>query len=100
MEKAESVRKMPSHSLFVSSTGFPASKDTLRRWVQDLLAKSGVFTSAGSCRSASTSAAFTRNLPIDVIMSSAGWSSASTFRKCYQREVLPSVASLNLLEDR
>jgi hypothetical protein len=32
-------------------------------------------------------------------MKSAGWSSANTFRKFYQREVLPCVPSLNLLED-
>jgi integrase len=100
LEKAQPVRTLPSESLFVSSTGRAASKDTLRRWAQDLLAKSGLFVSAGSCRSASTSAAFARNGSIDVIMNSAGWSSASTFRKFYQREVLPAVASLNLLEDQ
>jgi site-specific recombinase XerD len=100
LERAKSTRKIPCSSLFVSTTGTPASKDTLRRWVQDLLAKAGVFVSAGSCRSASTSAAFARNHSIDVILSSAGWSSESTFRRFYQREVLPVEASLNLMEDK
>jgi hypothetical protein len=97
MQMAQKIRKLPCSSLFVSSTGFPASKDTLRRWVMQLLARANVFDSAGSCRSASTSAALERNHLIDDILSSAGWSSVNTFRRFYQREVLPNVAPLNLM---
>jgi hypothetical protein len=98
LEKARPIQKLPSDALFVSSTGTPASKDALRRWVQDLLMQAGIFASAGSCRSASTSAAFTRNCSLDDIMKSAGWSSANTFRKFYHREVLPAdVNPLNLM---
>jgi site-specific recombinase XerD len=95
--QAKKLRKRSLESLFVSSFGDPASKDTLRRWVVDLLTRAGVMDSAGSCRSATTSAAFAKNHSIDDIMRSAGWSSASTFRKYYQREVLPTVAPLNLM---
>ncbi len=77
-QKAKEIRKLPSKSLFISSTGNAASKDTLRRWVIDLLAHVQIFDSAGSCRSASTSAAFLAgNRTIDEILSSAGWSSVN-----------------------
>jgi integrase len=98
LEKAELIRKQPSLSLFVSSTGNPASKDTLRKWTEDLLGQVGVFVSAGSCRSASTSAAFSRNRSIDDIMKSAGWSSESTFRRFYQRDVVSVETPLNLMQ--
>jgi integrase len=69
--------------LFVLSKGSRASKDTLRRWVRAELALAGIQASAGSCRSASTSLALARNVLIDVIMQSAGWSSECTFRRYY-----------------
>jgi site-specific recombinase XerD len=97
MAKAKPIRILPSNTLFVSSTGLPASKDTLRRWVVDLLASVDIFASAGSCRSAATSAAFAENRKIDDIMRSAGWSSESTFRRFYHREVLPLKKPLNLM---
>jgi site-specific recombinase XerD len=96
-EKANVFRK-DSCFLFVSSTGHRASKDTLRHWVEWTLSRAGIFDSAGSCRSASTSAACARNRPIDAIMSSAGWSSETTFQRFYHRKVLPAHAPLNLLD--
>jgi integrase len=96
-DRANVIRK-ESMFLFVSSTGKRASKDTLRRWVQKILSQAGIQASAGSCRSASTSAACERNRSIDDIMKSAGWSSESTFRKFYHRKVVPSRMSLNLLD--
>lgn len=90
-------RRKTNKFLSVSSLGMRASKDTLRRWVRDLLLQCGISASAGSCRSAATSSALERNWPIDKIMSSAGWSSENTFRKFYERNVLPTVGSLNLL---
>jgi hypothetical protein len=71
--------------LFVSSTGRRATKDTLRRWVLFELKLAGIDASAGSCRSASTSLALERNVPINIIMKSAGWSSENTFRQYYQK---------------
>lgn len=65
----------------------PVSKDT-SRWVRDTLQRAGVDTllfSAHGTRSASTSAAACRGLPIDVIMEAAGWSTASTFTRCYKK---------------
>jgi integrase len=83
--------------LFISSTGKRASKDTLRKWAELILLQAGIRASAGSCRSASTSAACEKRRSIDDIMKSAGWSSENTFRKFYHRTVLPAHAPLNLL---
>lgn len=84
---AVTVKKPGVTALFVSSTGERASKATLSRWVKELLIEAKIDASGGSCRSASTSAAYIRSLPIDVILSSAGWSSRVTFFRYYQREV-------------
>jgi site-specific recombinase XerD len=77
---AANIRRKTSF-LFVSSTGLRASKDTLRRWVRDELLLAGIKASAGSCRSASSSLAFEKSVPIDIIMRSEGWSSENTFRQ-------------------
>ena len=52
----------------------PISKDTLARWIRDVLHKAGVDTQFGahSTRSASTSAAASKGLPIDIV-SKAVW---------------------------
>jgi integrase len=96
LEKAVSRRK--NHDfLFVSSFGDRVSKDTLRHWVEFVLSAAGIQASAGSCRSASTSAACERQRSIDDIMKSAGWSSENTFRRFYDRKVMPVSTPLNLM---
>jgi hypothetical protein len=92
---AEKVRK-DEEFLFVSSLGRRASKDTMRRWIDDILSRCGIAASAGSCRSAATSSALARKWPIDDILKSAGWSAESTFRKYYDREVLSAEVPMNL----
>ncbi len=96
---AKKIRKDDSF-LFISSLGFRATKDTLRRWVEHLLLECGISASAGSCRSASTSSALTRKWPLDQILKSAGWSSENTFRKHYDRKVVSVEDSLNLLKSK
>jgi site-specific recombinase XerD len=92
------IRQQGEKALFVSSTGKAASKDMLGRWVKDILHEANIHAPAGSCRLASTSAAFARKVSIDVIMSSdAGWSSDSVFFRHYQRGVGKHVFSANLL---
>ena len=82
--------KRQSDKLFLSyqKPYAPISKDTLARWVRDILSKAGVDTcvyGAHSTRAASTSAAAARGAPIDVIMKAAGWSAESTFTKYYKK---------------
>ena len=67
-----------------------ASKDTIARWLKTILAKSGIDTSefsAHSIRSTSTSVAKAAGVPIDIIMSKAGWSNESTFGKFYHKHI-------------
>ena len=69
----------------------PVSKDTISRWLKKLLTLSGIDTSiftAYSVRSASTSAARSKGVPMDQILSAGGWSNASTFSKYYDKPIL------------
>ena len=64
------------------------SKDTLARWLTVVLNKAGVDTQqfgAHSTRAASTSAAATCGVPVDVLLRAAGWSSESTFSRFYKK---------------
>ena len=64
------------------------SKDTLARWLRDVLSKAGVDTQqfgAHSTRAVSTSAAATCGVPVDVLLRAAGWSSESTFSRFYKK---------------
>ena len=64
------------------------SKDTLARWIRDVLQRAGVDTQhfgAHSTRMASTTAAVSRGVPVDTLMRAAGWSSQSTFTRFYKK---------------
>ena len=66
----------------------PITKDTLARWLRDILNKSRVnieLFSAHSTRSASMSAAARCGLPVNAIMNAAGWSAVSTFTRFYKK---------------
>jgi integrase len=93
---AVAVQKADEPALFVSSTGSKAAKATLAHWIRDLLLEAGIEAPAGSCRSASTSAAYMRDIPIDQIMLSTGWSSLLMFFKHYHRKVNPAFQGSNL----
>ncbi len=94
---SDDVRKSDEKFLFISSKGRRAHIDTLRHWVTELLHDSGIETLAGSCRSASSSAAVARDVDIDTVLKSAGWARESTFRRYYQRQVLKLNEGYNLL---
>ena len=60
------------------------SADTISRWLKTVLNLAGIDTAkytAHSTRSASTSAAKSMDIAIDIIMESAGWTQESTFVK-------------------
>ena len=66
------------------------STDTIARWIKTVLRLAGIDTSifkAHSTRSASTSAATKLGVPLHD-MSTAGWSSNSTFGKFYNKDVV------------
>ena len=67
------------------------SSDTVSRWLKNTLDLAGIDTAkfgAHSTRAATTSAAKAMNVPIDIIMQSAGWSQESTFGKYYHKPVV------------
>ena len=69
----------------------PAAKDTLARWVKDVLFMSGIDTTifqAHSCRSASTSAAKAAGVPIQKVLNAGQWSKESTFYKYYEKQII------------
>ncbi len=81
------LRHTTADRCFISSTGFPASQRTVKRWIEDQLKRAGVITSAGSLRSAATSAAFLTGVDVDAILKSAGWKREETWRRHYLRPI-------------
>ena len=66
----------------------PVASSTLARWLRSTLESAGVDTSlfaAHSTRGAAATKAAMNGLPTHVILKSADWSSANTFRKFYYR---------------
>ena len=67
----------------------PASRDTIRRWVKDVLTSAGIDTkifTAHSTRAASTSKA-AQFVPLQTILQTATWSNATTFRRYYDKPI-------------
>ena len=67
----------------------PVSKQTVSRWVKMLMSKAGISHHYGahSTRAASTSAARLRGVLLSEIIKTAGWKSAQTFARFYNKEV-------------
>ena len=87
-EQASSMRS--PRPVFVTSRKpiHRAKPGTIGHWIKDTLSKAGVDTetfSAHSTRSASTSHAATRGVPVCDILKAATWSSQSTFERFYYR---------------
>ena len=75
-----------------------ATKDTLARWIKDVLSQSGVDTTVfnpHSCHSASSSTAKSSGVPLHKILKSGQWATESTFYKFYQRQILWSDVTEN-----
>ena len=66
----------------------PMSKDTISRWVKQVLESAGIDVkkySAHSSRAASTSSCKAKGLSLAVIVQSVGWSNSSKFAKFYDK---------------
>ena len=64
--------------------------DTIRRWIMFLMKLAGINTDvfkAHSTRSASSSKAMTKQVPISQILKSGTWSKDSTFAKFYKKDI-------------
>ena len=68
----------------------PVSRSTISRWVKEVMKAAGInvakFKPHGT-RSASTSKASLCPLPLDQIMSAAGWTLATTFARFYNKPI-------------
>jgi integrase len=84
---AHPLRKTGADRFFISSTGKPAAKQTVKRWILSKLEEVGISASVGSFRSASSSAAYLSGLSVDTIMKSAGWLREETWRQHYLRPI-------------
>lgn len=69
------------------------SRDTISRWAKSVLECSGIDShkfSPHSTRAAAASRAKQKDVPLDVILAHVGWRSAETFRKFYDKPVIPA----------
>ncbi|PFX12228.1 hypothetical protein AWC38_SpisGene23852 [Stylophora pistillata] len=83
----------PENCECLTSTKKPhkrASRDTIRRWIQQMMLKAGisinVYKPYSTC-SAAASKAKVNNASLAEIMQTAGWSSAATFARFYDGEI-------------
>jgi len=68
----------------------PVSRSTISRWVKEDMKAAGINLAkfkTHSTRSASTSKASLCSVPLDQIMSAAGWTSATTFARFYNKPI-------------
>ena len=87
--------------LFLSyRTGLPVARNTISRWLTEVMALAGVDTSyftGHSTRGASSSKAKSRGANPHQIMAQGDWSSVTTFENHYHREILgPALSGLIL----
>ena len=95
--------KSKSNQLFIShQTGLPVARNTISRWLTDVMSMAGIDTSyfkGHSTRGASTSKARSRGATASQIVMQGDWTRVSTFERNYDREILgPSLGGLILGE--
>ena len=77
-----------------------ASKDTISRWLKQVMSDVGLDISIfkpHSTRSASTSAAKSANIQLDEIMATGGWRSNSVFAKYYHKPIVSDGTFVNVV---
>ena len=91
IHRTDPLRKDHSQLLLSYVKPFkPVARDTVSKWVKQVWQSAGIDItkySAHSCRAASTSNVKVKGLNIAKIMKSAGWSTASTFARFYDKPV-------------
>ncbi|XP_031348434.1 uncharacterized protein LOC116174634 [Photinus pyralis] len=98
IQLTNNIRKVEQDFLFLTAKAPHnlASKQTLSRWVKELLKKAGIDTSmfqAHSTRHSASSAALRQGLSLETICRTVGWSESSqTFGKFYNRPLIDDTA--------
>ena len=80
----------------------PASRDTILRWLKQVMFDAGLDTSifkphSTRSRSAATSAAKSASVPLDETMATAGWRSNSVFAMYYHKPIVSDGTFLNVV---
>lgn len=93
IRRTDSLRKDTDKLLLCYQKPFgPASKDTVSRWMKNVLSKAGIQNFAPhSFRGASASAMLKCGVPLDDILKTAGWTRASTFYRFYNKPVIANL---------
>ena len=101
LEKTAEVRKDIKSLIITTIPPFQGvSTQTLGRWTKELLSRAGLnvdLFKAHSVRGASTSKLAQMKVPVKEIMEKASWSSESTFRKFYEKSIMPTDVSHKVL---
>ena len=75
------------------------SRDTISHWVKMGLSAAGIDTAVftpHSTRAASTSKAKAQSVSLDIIMSLAGWSKATTFFQFYNKRIVDTGKAMDM----
>jgi integrase len=88
LKRTESLRHDSQLLVSFTQPHNAVGASTVSRWLKIQLASAGILNFTGhSTRAASTSKAFKNKIPIDSILTAAGWSGSSTFAKFYNKPI-------------
>ena len=91
IQKMAPLRTVPSLFITTYHPFHRAASGTLHRWIKNLLKNAGIDIqkyNVHSIRSATSSAAALSGISVDRVIQQAGWTSNSTFVKCYLKNVI------------
>ena len=93
MKRTSSLVPPTDNILFIThgKSNQKPSKDTVRRWILEILNRAGINTSkyiTHSTRHASSSKSLSQGLNVQSILSNGGWKSENVFRKHYQLPIM------------
>ena len=104
MDRTKEFRSSENAQLFISFKSFkPVTKQTLARWLKEVLKMSGVNTNhykAHSFRGAGLSEAYHKGASLNQIIEAGNWSSAETFKRFYLAPNSSSAVGRLILEDQ
>ena len=91
LEKTRGFRAATPLFISYQKPFHPVYKDTIRRWVNEVMCRAGIDMTkyvTHSCRAAASSFAHSKNISLKKIMDACGWSCERTFAKHYHKDVL------------
>ena len=89
LQKTRGHRKSPELFLSYQRPYHPVTKDTVARWINDIMQKAGINMNhyvTHSCRAAASSA-LKKRVPLKKVLNACGWASERTFAVHYQKDI-------------